>query len=128
MSYIFEGRNVALHVFFDETLKNIDIPKSEDVIKPYNTGDILKVKNKPLTDDFYIIYIYDEKRECHKHIQMSFDEKFEFRVLYRLEKTEKVENCPIEQINEMSKKLKENYTEFNKFCEEEKISSEIYQF
>lgn len=114
------------YTFFDEALKNIDIPKSEDVIKPYNTGDILKVKNKPLTDDFYIIYIYDEKRECHKHIQMYFDEKFEFCTLYWLEKTEKVESCPIEQINEMSKKIKENYEEFNKFFEKQKISPEVH--
>lgn len=113
---------------FGEMSKFIDIPKSEDVVKPYNIGDILKVNNKPICDDKYVIYIYDEKRECHKHIQMYFDEKFKFCTLYWLEKTEKVENCPIEQISEMSKKIKENYTEFNKFCEEEKISPEIYQF
>lgn len=111
---------------FGEMSEIIDIPKSEDVINPYNTGDILKVNHKPICDDKYVIYIHDEKREGHKHIQVSFDEKFEFRVLYWLEKTEKVENCLIKQINEMSKKIKENYTEFNKFCEGEKISLEVH--
>lgn len=111
-----------------DIIREIDIPESRDVIKPYTTGDILKVKNTPLTDDFYIIYIYDEKREGNKHIQMVFDEEFEFCKLHWLEITEKVESCPIEQINEMSKKIKENYTEFNKFFEEQKISPVIHPF
>lgn len=108
------------------TIREIDIPGSRDVIKPYNTGDILKVKNIPLTDDFYVIYIYDEKRQGNKHIQMLFNEEIEFCKIHWLEITEKVESCPIEQINEMSKKIKENYEEFNKFFEKQKISPEVH--
>jgi len=111
-----------------DIIREIDIPESRDVIKPYDTGDILKVKNTPLTDDFYIIYIYDEKREGNKHIQMLFDEEIEFCKIHWLEITEKVESCPIEQINEISKKIKENYEEFNKFFEKQKISPAVHPF
>ena len=55
-----------------EALKNIEIPSSKDVIKPYDTGDILKVRNTPLSEDYYIICIYDENRNGNKHIQMCF--------------------------------------------------------
>lgn len=127
---------LSCHVSFDgellyyssngDTIKEIDIPESRNVIKPYNTGDILKVRNTPLTGELYVIYIYDEKREGNKHIQMIFDEEIEFYKINWLEITEKVENCPIEQINEMSKKIKENYDEFNKFFEKQKICQFIH--
>lgn len=123
----FEGK--LLHYLpIGDVIREIDIPESRDVIKPYNTGDILKVKNTPLTDDFYVIYIYDEKREGNKHLQMMLNNEFEFCKIHWLELTEKVDSCPIEEINEMSKKIKENYTEFYKFFEEQKISPVVSPF
>ena len=54
--------------------------------------------------------------------------EFEFCKIHWLELTEKVDSCPIEEINEMSKKIKENYTEFYKFFEEQKISPVVSPF
>lgn len=123
----FDGR-LLNYLPFGDVLRGMEIPSSKDVIKPYNTGDILKVKNTPLTEDFYIIYIYDEDREGNKNLQMCFDEEVTFCEIYWLELTEKVDICPDEKINEMSIKIKDNDTKLDKFFKEQKISLESYPF
>lgn len=114
-----------------DVVRTIDIPSSKEVTKAYNTGDILKVRNKPLTDDFYVIYIYDENREGNKHIQMCYDldiydEEFTFCKIHWLELTEKVGACPDARINEMSKRLKDNPDEAARLIELHKISTSVY--
>ena len=94
----------------------------------YETGDIIKVKNMPLSDDFYIIYIYDETQEGNKHIQMTFDEGPEFCKLYWLETTEKVMISPDNRINDMSAKIKQINGDFSKVFEDNGIKMEIHPF
>ena len=50
-----------------DVLAGLDIPISRDVIKAYETGDILTVNAAPLSEPYYIIYAYDEKRKGNKH-------------------------------------------------------------
>ena len=112
----------------DEALQELEIPNSRDVIKPYETGDILMVKNIPLSDDFYVIYIYDEKREGNQHLQMNFDDGISFTKIHWLEITEKVETCPVPEINEMSKKMKENDAVWRRPLAEQGISHAVVPF
>lgn len=86
----------------------IDVLNCRNIEGPYQTGDILKIHQKPIEEDFYVIYCYDETRTGNKHIQMNMKDEIGFCELNWLNKTEKVETSPIEKINEMSKKIKEN--------------------
>jgi len=86
----------------------IDVLNCRNVDAPYKTGDILKVHQKPVGEDFYIIYCYDETKAGNNHLQMTFEDEIGFCELNWLHKTEKVEISPVEKINEMSKKIKEN--------------------
>ena len=79
---------------------------------PYETGDIIKVRNMPIAEDYYGIYIYDENQTENKHRIIHFNENPGYCYCYWLETTEKVTESPNEDINEISKKIKEMNGDF----------------
>ena len=107
-------------------LAGLDIPISRDVIKAYETGDILTVNAAPLSEPYYIIYAYDEKRKGNKHLQLCFEKgKFNFYKIQWLELIEKADSCPIQEINDMSKRIKDNPVKFEKLLENQKVLYDI---
>ena len=71
-----------------------------DVEVPYETGDILKVRNGRLHGKDYIIYCYDEEKYGNKHLMLTLN-PIRFGEIYWLDKAKKVSKCPDEKINEM---------------------------
>lgn len=88
------------------------------VTAPYETGDIIIVRAMPMSSDYYAIYIYDERQEGNKHIQMTFEDGVDFREHYWLEKTEKAQNSPNDKLNEISRRIKEEKGNFRKVFQE----------
>ena len=113
--------NGYLEEFF-KAENTVNVLGCRNVDVPYRTGDILKVKNQPLGDDFYIIYCYDETKAGNKHLQLSLNDEISFFELNWLHKTEKVEKSPVYRINEMSKKIKENPELFKELLEKHGVS------
>lgn len=104
-------------------LKDFKFVLEENVLPPYENGDIIKIKNAPFSDDFYAIYIYDSTRNGNKHIQLCVGEKIGCCKINWLEVTEKADTCPDERINEFSRKIKAGYNDFRIFCKENGIPS-----
>lgn len=100
----------------------------QELEAPYETGDIIKIKVAPLSEDYYAIYIYDEKQKENKHIQMMFKEEPEFCKIYWLETTKKVIEGPNKRINDMSKRIKEMNGDFSKALQSCGIKMEIQPF
>ena len=117
-----------IHYFIKDDLKDIKATLEQEVVAPYETGEIIKIKNMPLSEDYYAIYIYDEAQKGNKHIQMTFGDEPEFYKLHWLELTEKVENSSDDRINELSKKIKEINGDFSKVLEKYGYNMEIYPF
>lgn len=117
-----------IHYFAEGDVIKEETPIEHELEAPYETGDIIKIRNAPLSEDFYGIYIYDEKRKGNKHIQMMFNEETEFCKIYWLETTEKVIESPDKRINEMSKKIKEMNGDFSKALQNCGIEMKISPF
>lgn len=97
--------------YFNGLYKNqelTDVMCCKNVVPPYETGDIIKFNNLPLMENFYAIYGYDEQFKRYNHFYMCCGEENMFSVLYELHKTETAETCPNAELNEMSRKIKEN--------------------
>ena len=106
----FEYRLV--HYIADECVMKYQLPIENELEPPYETGDIIKVKNMPIAEDYYGIYIYDENQTENKHMIIHFNENPGCCQCYWLETTEKVTESPNEKINEVSKKIKEMNGDF----------------
>ena len=98
------------------------------MIPVYEIGDIIKVKNMPMDEDYYGVYIYDENQKRNKHIVITFDEEPSFFKFNRFENTEKVTKSPNEKINEISKKIKEMNGDFATVLQDIGIKIEILPF
>lgn len=113
------------HGYLENFLKSentVDVLCCLNVDAPYQTGDILRVKRKPKGEDFYIIYCYDETKAGNNHLQMTIEDEIGFCELNWLHKTEKVEKSPLDGINGMSKKIKENPSLFKELLEKHGVS------
>ena len=117
-----------IHYFKKDDLKDIKATLEQEVPAPYETGEIIKIKNMPLSEDYYAIYIYDEAQKGNKHIQMTYGDELECCKFHWLELTEKVENCTNDRINELSKEIKEMNGDFLKVFERHGYNMEIHPF
>ena len=96
-----------VHYIADECVLKYHRTNIEHELEPpYETGDIIKVKNMPIAEDYYGIYIYDEKQTENKHMIIHFNENPGCCQCYWLETTEKATESPDARISEISKKIK----------------------
>lgn len=117
-----------IHYYTEDNVIEERTLLEQEVAVPYESGDIIKIKNTPMSEDFYGIYIYDETQEGNKHIQITFDEKAYFCKIHWLEKIEKVIDSPDKRINDISKRIKEMNGNFSKVLKNYGIKMEIQAF
>lgn len=117
-----------IHYYTEDNVIEEKVFLEPEVVALYESGDIIKIKNAPLSEDFYGIYIYDETQEGNKHIQMTFNEEVYFCKIHWLEKIEKVISSPDKRINDISKRIKEMDGDFSKVLQNYGIKMEIQAF
>lgn len=117
-----------IHYFAEEGILKFNRLIEHELEPPYEIGDIIKVKNMPMDEDYYGVYIYDENQKRNKHIVITFDEEPSFFKFNRFENTEKVTKSPNEKINEISKKIKEMNGDFATVLQDIGIKIEILPF
>ena len=109
-------------------LKKFTFVLEQEVLPPYKNGDIIKVKNAPFSEDFYVVYFYDNARSGNRHIQLCVGKKISFCKIIWLELTEKADDCSDERINELSRKIKTSNKELKEFCKENNIPYSLQPF
>lgn len=117
-----------IHYYIEDSIIEEKALLEQNVETPYETGDIIKIKNMPLSEDFYGIYIYDENQEDNKHIQMTFNGKADFSKIYWLERTEKAMHCVDERLNDISRQIKAMNGDFSKVFQKYGIKMNIQPF
>ena len=117
-----------IHYYMEDNTVEEKAVLEQDMEIPYETGDIIKIKTLHLFEDYYGIYIYDEKQEGNKHIQMTFHEKADFSKIYWIERTEKAMNCADERLNDISRQIKEMNGDFSKVFQKYGIKMDIQRF
>lgn len=113
--------------YFGELFQNkemMDILDCKNVVSPYETGDIIKFNALPMSECFYAIYSYNERFERHNFFYMCCEEEPPLFALRDLRRTEKAKNCPDEELNEISKKVKENQSLFFRLHKKSGFESE----
>ncbi len=112
----------------DNEKSGIDFPLVRNVEKLFENGDIIKVNSLPFGEPYYGIYLYD-KKETSPHIMMIYENNdYDCYWITEPERLEKIEECPVKEINKLNKTIKKYNRDYEKAFKKKKITMDFVPF